>query len=315
MAAHLSCNRQSELFAKAPFKARLRRGGRSWFDLAVARRFACACACGAGIRMRRLRRRAIPSKNITIVVSIGAGTGMDVLVRLYAEKLPGGARQAGGGREQARRRDHAGGGAGRDLAAGRPHAGGADQRRDGDQPVALQADQLQPGKRLRADFALREVAVHPGGQSEPAVQDRAGVHQARQGGEAAAQLRDGGRGRVAAPVDGVRQAAVRLRRDPCAVPPDRTVGHRPGRGPRRRGLRRGRRLDPADQGGQAARARGVVVAAAAAAAGRAAVLGSRQRAGFRGGVLARPAGAGEDAEGYRRSAARRDEEDHGGART
>jgi len=28
-----------------------------------------------------------PSKNITIVVSIGAGTGMDVLARLYAEKL------------------------------------------------------------------------------------------------------------------------------------------------------------------------------------------------------------------------------------
>src|SRR6185369_13063991 len=28
-----------------------------------------------------------PSKNITIVVSIGAGTGMDVVARLYAEKL------------------------------------------------------------------------------------------------------------------------------------------------------------------------------------------------------------------------------------
>jgi len=28
-----------------------------------------------------------PSKNVTIVVSIGAGTGMDVLVRVYAEKL------------------------------------------------------------------------------------------------------------------------------------------------------------------------------------------------------------------------------------
>ena len=28
-----------------------------------------------------------PSKNITIVVSLGAGTGMDVLTRLYADKL------------------------------------------------------------------------------------------------------------------------------------------------------------------------------------------------------------------------------------
>jgi tripartite-type tricarboxylate transporter receptor subunit TctC len=31
--------------------------------------------------------QSYPSKNVTIVVSIGAGTGMDVLVRLYAEKL------------------------------------------------------------------------------------------------------------------------------------------------------------------------------------------------------------------------------------
>jgi tripartite-type tricarboxylate transporter receptor subunit TctC len=33
------------------------------------------------------RAQAYPSRNITIVVSIGAGTGMDVLARLYAEKL------------------------------------------------------------------------------------------------------------------------------------------------------------------------------------------------------------------------------------
>ncbi len=117
-----------------------------------------------GFNARRAQAQSYPSKNVTIVVSIGAGTGMDVLVRLYAEKLSGGAWQAGGGREQARRRDHAGGGAGRDLAARRPHAGGADQRRDGDQPVALQADQLQPRKRFRADLALREIAVHPGGR-------------------------------------------------------------------------------------------------------------------------------------------------------
>ena len=31
--------------------------------------------------------QSYPSKTITIVVSIGAGTGMDVLARLYAEKL------------------------------------------------------------------------------------------------------------------------------------------------------------------------------------------------------------------------------------
>ena len=31
--------------------------------------------------------QSYPSRNVTIVVSIGAGTGMDVLVRIYAEKL------------------------------------------------------------------------------------------------------------------------------------------------------------------------------------------------------------------------------------
>jgi tripartite-type tricarboxylate transporter receptor subunit TctC len=34
-----------------------------------------------------VQAQSYPSKNVTIVVSIGAGTGMDVLVRLYAEKL------------------------------------------------------------------------------------------------------------------------------------------------------------------------------------------------------------------------------------
>jgi tripartite-type tricarboxylate transporter receptor subunit TctC len=33
------------------------------------------------------RAQGYPSKNVTIVVSLGAGTGMDVLVRLYADKL------------------------------------------------------------------------------------------------------------------------------------------------------------------------------------------------------------------------------------
>ena len=36
---------------------------------------------------RPANAQGYPAKNVTIVVSIGAGTGMDVLVRLYAEKL------------------------------------------------------------------------------------------------------------------------------------------------------------------------------------------------------------------------------------
>ena len=31
------------------------------------------------------KAQGYPTKNVTIVVSIGAGTGMDVLVRVYAE--------------------------------------------------------------------------------------------------------------------------------------------------------------------------------------------------------------------------------------
>ena len=36
-------------------------------------------------------QQGYPSRNISLIVSIGAGTGMDVLARLYAEKLAGGA--------------------------------------------------------------------------------------------------------------------------------------------------------------------------------------------------------------------------------
>ena len=66
--------------------------------------------------------QSYPSRNINLIVSIGPGTGMDVLARLYAEKLAARARQAGGGREQARRRHYARGRADRDLAVRRPYA-------------------------------------------------------------------------------------------------------------------------------------------------------------------------------------------------
>ena len=49
----------------------------AWFALVFAALGFCAPAKAQGY----------PSKNVTIVVSIGAGTGMDVLVRVYAEKL------------------------------------------------------------------------------------------------------------------------------------------------------------------------------------------------------------------------------------
>ena len=67
---------------------------------------------------------------------------------------------------------------------------------------------------------------------------------------------------------------------------------------------------PGDQGGQASRACGFVHDPVAAAARGAAVCAGLRRVRFRGGVLACLAGACEDAEGDRRSVARRDEKDH-----
>ena len=48
-------------------------------------------------------------------------------------------------------------------------------------PTLYKQINYDPEQRFRADLALREIAVHPGRQSRAAGQDRAGVHQIRQG--------------------------------------------------------------------------------------------------------------------------------------
>jgi tripartite-type tricarboxylate transporter receptor subunit TctC len=54
----------------------------------LTRRFACiALLLAAPLFATSVEAQSYPSRNITIVVSIGPGTGMDVVVRLYAEKL------------------------------------------------------------------------------------------------------------------------------------------------------------------------------------------------------------------------------------
>lgn len=50
-------------------------------------RFAFIALVFIAINSNSPARAQYPSRNITIVVSIGAGTGMDILVRVYAEKL------------------------------------------------------------------------------------------------------------------------------------------------------------------------------------------------------------------------------------
>ena len=89
-----------------------------------------------------------PSQNITIVVSIGAGTGMDVLARLYAEKL-----SAALGKPVIVENKP---GAATMLAANAVATSPPDghtlvvltSSRAGDQSSALQADQLRPGKAI-----------------------------------------------------------------------------------------------------------------------------------------------------------------------
>ena len=88
------------------------------------------------------RAQDYPTKPITIVVLLAAGTGMDVIVRLYAEQLS----QALGkpvvidnrpGTAGPRRHPD-----GEDRSGRRLHAARGDQFDHGDPPVAVQADAL-----------------------------------------------------------------------------------------------------------------------------------------------------------------------------
>ena len=83
----------------------------------------------------------------------------------------------------------------------RLHPDGGDQRGDGDPPDAAQAGALRSAEGLRADRALREVALHPGGRSEAADPFGSRADQVHQGTARPAQLQLIRRRRRAAPVD------------------------------------------------------------------------------------------------------------------
>ena len=110
-------------------------------------------------------------------------------VRLYGEKLvadasasPSSSRTGPGG---------AGVVAGETIAKGaarRLYARGRDQRRDGDPADAVQAAAVRSAHRLRADLALREIAVRVHRQSVAAGPLGSRVHQVRQGAAGTAQL-------------------------------------------------------------------------------------------------------------------------------
>ena len=120
----------------------------------------------------RANAQAYPSRPVTIVVPLAAGTGMDVLVRLYADKLaerlgkpvvienkPGAALMLAASYVATSPPD------GHTLLV-------STSTGDGDQPGALQEGQLRRPEGLRADLVLRQIAVHPGGEQRPAGEDR-----------------------------------------------------------------------------------------------------------------------------------------------
>ncbi len=259
MAAHLSCNRQSELFAKAPSKARLGRGGQQWVVRCRGGAFLALGLAVLGLNAPA-QAQSYPSKTVTIVVSIGAGTGMDVLARLYGEKL-----SAALGKPVVVENKP---GAATMLAANAV----ATSPPDGHTLVVLTSAALAINPTL-----YKQISYDPNKDFIPIslyvkspfilvvnpdlpVKTVPELHQARQGSQAAAELCLGRRWRLAAPVDGVHQATgsdcdathVPYRNTGQSVT-DIAAGHVGAR------LRRGRRLDSADQGRQASRACGVVI--------------------------------------------------------
>ena len=153
-----------------------------------------ACARSRFHPLDQARANNYPTRPVTIIVSLAAGTGMDTLVRLYADKLS----QSLG---QPMVIDNRPGGAGvvagethRQGRARRLHAGGGDQRHHGDQADAVQATPVQSADRLRADLQLRQVAVRVHRQSVAADQTVAGIHQICQGAAGPDQLQLSGIG-------------------------------------------------------------------------------------------------------------------------
>ena len=97
-----------------------------------------------------------------------------------------------------------------DLAARWPHPGGADQLGDGDQSHRSTSRSTTPRKRFRADLALCEVSVHPGGQSHPAGKTVPEFIKYAKEANPPLNYASVGAGGASASVDGVRQAALRF---------------------------------------------------------------------------------------------------------
>ena len=124
--------------------------------------------------------QSYPTRPISIVVPIGAGTGMDLLARMYGEQLS----QRLGKPVIVENRP----GAGLTLAPSTVATAPADgytlmvavSGTFATYPVLYKKLNYEP-QGFHADRHVREVSVRPGGQSRAAGPFRARLHQARQG--------------------------------------------------------------------------------------------------------------------------------------
>ena len=205
----------------------------------------CLLALLALADCRALAPRTIRRGPITIVVPLAAGTGMDIIARLYGEQLSQRLgkpviieNKPGAGFLIATQQVLAAPADGHTLLVAAPSNLAYNQ-------IALQAIALRSREGPRADLALSDVAVHPGGQSGAAGPLGARVHQIRQGAVHAAELQHAGRRRRAGLCGRGDGAAVRpevQRTCPTATarnrswtwPPARSSSPSPRPAPRRR---------------------------------------------------------------------------------
>ena len=148
-----------------PTQARARRSRRRTSDVANSRTVGPADIgpCGIGVRIRRGPR--LPTRPITIDVPLAAGTGMDVIVRLYGDQLS----QALGKPVIVENKP----GAFQTLAVNAVLPAPADgysllamtSAGAAINATTLKESELRHVARFRAAVALRQVAVHSGGQS------------------------------------------------------------------------------------------------------------------------------------------------------
>ena len=182
---------------------------------------------------RRVAAQDYPSRTITIVVPLAAGTGMDIIARLYGEQLAQSLgkpviveNKPGAGLIPATQAVLAAPADGHTLLVGAPP-------RCPTTRSLYQANALRSREGPGADLALSDFAVHPGAQSVAAGQNGARIHQIRQGAADSAELQLARRRRRAAFRRRGDEAALRPQSHPRSLSQQPAIDHGHRRRPHR----------------------------------------------------------------------------------